>query len=126
MEAHDLEVVATDHASLHYAGFTQADHSEFGGREIAERAQGFNAGAQIQDFWHGERCVVVACARGALADVDQPVLVAIDERLEEHTAHQREDGGVSADAKSQSKDDGDCKPLRAHERVERNSQITKK
>ncbi len=126
VETHDFEEGATDHASLHYARLTQADHGEFGGRKIAERAQGFNAGAQILDVGHGECCVFVAGTRGALADVDQPVLVAVDERLEEHAAHQREDGGVGADAKRQRQDHGNRKPLRPHERVERNSQIAKK
>jgi hypothetical protein len=98
LKAHDVEVGAADDASLNFARLTQADHGEPDGREIAERAQGSNAGAQILDFGHGERCVDVADARGALADVDQPVLVAINERFEEHAAHQREDGGVGADA----------------------------
>jgi len=46
--------------------------------------------------------------------------------LEEHAAHQREDGGVGADAQRQGQDHGDRKPLRAHERVERNSQNREK
>src|SRR6266446_9910327 len=81
VEAHDFEVIAADDARLNYARLTQADHGELEGRELAKCAQGFNAGAQILDFGHGERCVLVAGARGALADVDQPVLVAVDERL---------------------------------------------
>src|SRR6266403_865405 len=93
VEAHDFEEGAVDDASLNFARLTQANHGETDGRELAERAQRFNAGAQILDFGHGECCVVVASAQGALADVDQPVLVAVDERLEEHAAHQREDGG---------------------------------
>src|SRR5208282_1683992 len=49
VEAHDFEVVSADDASLNFARLTQADHSETDGREIAERAQGFNAGAQVLD-----------------------------------------------------------------------------
>jgi len=101
VETHDFEEVAADDARLNYARLAQADHGELEGRELAERAQGFNAGAQILDFGHGERRVVVAGAQGALADVDEPVLVAVDERLEEHAAHQGEDGGVGADAQRQ-------------------------
>ena len=123
MKAHHVEIGAADDASLNFARLTQADHGEADGREIAERAQGFDAGAQILDFGHGERCVVVADARGALADVDQPVLVAIDERLEEHAAHQREDGGVGADAERQRQHHRDRKPFGASQRAECNSQI---
>src|SRR5467141_4194297 len=67
VEAHDFEVVAADDASLNYARLAQADHGELEGRELAERAQGFDAAAQILDFGHGEVCVLVAGARGALA-----------------------------------------------------------
>jgi hypothetical protein len=99
VKAHNIEVVAANDASLNFARLTQADHGETDGREIAERAQGFNSGAQILDFGHGEGCVVVATPGAALTDIDQPVLVAVHERFEEHAAHQREDGGVGADAK---------------------------
>ena len=55
VEAHDFEEGAVDDASLNYARLTQADHGELDGREFTERAQGFDAGAQIVDFGHGER-----------------------------------------------------------------------
>ena len=121
MEAHDFEEVAADHAGLNHARLTQAEHGEFSGREIAECAQSFNTGAQILDIGHGERGVFVAGARGALADVDQPVLIAVDKGFEKHAAHQGEDGGISADAERQRQDDGDRQPLRPLEGVERNS-----
>ena len=37
---------------------------------------------------HGERRVLDADAVRALADVDQPVLVAIHQRTQQHAAHQ--------------------------------------
>ena len=107
MEAHNFEVVAADNARLNYARLTQTDHNELEGRELAECAQGFDAGAQILDFGNGERRVIVARTRSALADVDETVLVAVDERLEEHAAHQREDGGVGANAQRERQDHGD-------------------
>src|SRR5712672_1724725 len=88
VQTHDIEVVAADDAPLHFARLTEADHGETEGREIAELAQGFHAGAQVLDLGHGEGLIVVADARGALTDVDQAVLVAVDERLEEDAAHQ--------------------------------------
>jgi hypothetical protein len=39
-----------------------------------------------------------------LPDVNQPVLVAIDQRLDEHASHEREDGGIGANAQRQSDD----------------------
>src|SRR6266700_2733548 len=123
VEAYYVEVVAADDAGLDLAGFTKADHGETEGGEIAERGQGFHAGAQILDFGDGKCRIVVADARGALADVDQPVLVAVDERLEQHAAHQREDRGVGADAQRQRQHHGDRKPFGSIERPDCNSQI---
>jgi hypothetical protein len=123
VETHDFEVRAVGDASLNYARLAKADHGELDGRELAERAQGFNASTQILDFGHGERCVLISGAGGALADVNQPILVAVDERLEEHAAHQREDGRVGADSQRQRQDHGDRKSFRPRERVERNSQV---
>ena len=81
MQAHDFEVVPADDASLNFARLTEADHCEPDCGEIAERAQRLDAGAQILDFGDGESCVFVAESLRALADVDQPVLVAVDERF---------------------------------------------
>jgi hypothetical protein len=36
-----------------------------------------------------------------LPDINQPVLVAIDQRFDEHAAHEREDGGVGANTQRQ-------------------------
>ena len=57
-----------------------------------------------------------ADAARALADVDQPVLVAIDERPQQHAAHQAEDGGVGSDAERQGENHGDRKSFGAQER----------
>ncbi len=123
VEAHDVEIGAADDASLNFARLTEANHSEPEDGEIAKRAQAFNAGAQILDFGHGECCVLVAYARCALPDINQPVFVAVDERLEQHAAHQREDCGVGADPQRQRQHHRDCKPFGASERPERNSQV---
>src|SRR4029077_14582387 len=47
VEAYYVEVVAANDAGLDLAGFTQTVHGETGDGEIAERAQGFYAGAQV-------------------------------------------------------------------------------
>src|SRR5438477_11653121 len=123
VKAHNIEVVAANDASLNFARLTQADHGETDGREIAERAQGFNSGAQVLDFGHGKVCVFVADSRGALTDIDQPVLVAVNERFEKHAAYQREDGGVGADAKRQRQYHRERKPFGSSQRAECNFQI---
>ena len=45
--------------------------------------------------------VLDADARRALADVNQPVLIAIDQRPQQHAAHQRENRRVGADPERQ-------------------------
>ena len=60
---------------------------------------------QVVDLGDRERGVRCADARGALTDVDQPVLVAIDQRPQQHAAHHAEDGGVGADAERKRNDD---------------------
>lgn len=65
--------------------------------KVAKRAQGFYARAQILYPGYGKRRVFIADAGGALTDIDQPVLVAVDKRLEQHSAHE-EYGSVRADA----------------------------
>src|SRR5580698_5872808 len=47
---------------------------------------------------------------GALSYVNQPVLVAIDQRLEQDSAHQRENSGVRADAERQREHHCDRQP----------------
>ena len=52
-----------------------------------------------------------ADAGRALADVDQAILVAVGQRLEEHAANHAEDRGVRPDAERQGQDDGDGQTL---------------
>ena len=60
---------------------------------------------------------------GRSAGYRQPVLVAVDQRLEQDSAHQRENGSVRADAERQCENHGDRQPWSPNERVSRNSQI---
>ena len=71
-----------------------------------------------------EKCDVLdADALGALADVDQPVLIAVDERLQQHAADDAEDGGVGADAERQRQDDREGQALDPHQRPPRETQV---
>src|ERR1700674_4923779 len=83
MKAHDVKIRAADNATANGTRLTQADHGEVHGGEVAKRAQGFHAGLQILNLGHGKRAVVLAEAKGALPDIDQSVLVAVNQRLEQ-------------------------------------------
>src|SRR5262249_55031510 len=83
MKAHEVKAGAAGDDAFNGTGLTQADHRATHGGEVAERAQGLNAGLEILDFGHGERNVVVANAGSALPDIDQPGFVAVDQRLQQ-------------------------------------------
>ncbi len=89
-------------------------------------ADGLDARLQILDFGDGEGGVFDADAGGALANVDQAVFVAIDERAEEHAADHAEDGGVGADAQRESENHGDRQTLGVRQGAQRNFQIAEK
>ena len=125
-QTHYVKIVAADHAAVNHARFAQSDHSKVHLREIAELVQGADASLDILNFGHGKRGVVLSAGGCALANIDEAVLVAVDERLEQHSAHQREDRGVRADAQRQREDHNSREAFAAHQRVERNPQIAKK
>ena len=62
-------------------------------------------------------------ARRALADVDQPRFVPIDERPQEHALDDAEHRRVGADAQREGHDDGQRQPFGASERPERKFQV---
>src|SRR5262249_4234745 len=88
--------------------------------------QRLHASPQVLDLRHGECRVVVPDAERALADVDQPVLVAIDERPQQDAAHDAEDRRVGADAEREREHHGHGQPPGARERAERQPELVKK
>ena len=62
---------------------------------------------------------VGADPRRALADVEQAIFVAIDERTKEHAADDAEDRGIGADAERERDHDGGGQSLRAQQRAQR-------
>src|ERR1700733_14343321 len=100
-KAHHVKIRAADNATSNGTRLTEADHGEVHRGEVAKRAQGFYARAQILYLWYGKGRVVFADAGGALPDVDQPVLVAVHKRLEQDSTHQRENRSVRADSQRQ-------------------------
>ena len=59
----------------------------------------------------------------ALPDVDQAILVAVDERPQQHAADDAEDRGVGADAQGQRDDDRDGQALDSGERPQRKAEV---
>ena len=61
--------------------------------------------------------------RRALADVDQAILVAVDERPQQHAADDAEDRGVGADAERERHHDGRGESLGAQQRAQRDAHV---
>ena len=59
----------------------------------------------------------------ALTDVDQPILVAIDQRPQQHAADDAEDRGVGADAERERDDDGGGEAFGAQERAQADAHV---
>ena len=123
-QPHDVEVRAADHAGADDARLAEADHRELDGREVAERASSVLTRACRSRISGTEKLAFSTAEAGrALADVDQPVLVAVDERPQQDAAHDAEDRGVGADAERQGDDDGDGQPLDPGQRPQGETEI---
>jgi hypothetical protein len=108
---------------LHHARIAEADHRELDGREVAKRADRGHTRLEVVDLGNRERHVVDAQTGRALADVNEAIGVAIDQRPQQHLAHDAEDRGVGADAKGEGDDDGGGQPLRAQQRSEADAHV---
>ena len=83
----------------------------------------FTRACEVPQLRDREVRVLDADAVRALADVDQPILVAVDERPQQHAPDDAEDGGVGADAERQREDDGEGEALGPGERAERELEV---
>jgi hypothetical protein len=97
-QAHYVEERAADHSRANDTRLADTNHREGGGREVAERGHGLHACAQIDELRHRERGILDTDPGRALADVDQPRFVPIDERPKEHAPDDAEHCRVGADA----------------------------
>ena len=122
-ESHDLEVRAADDPGADHARLAEADHREVDRGEVAEGRQRLDAPAQVLDLRDGEIGVLGADAARALADVDQAVFVAVDERPQEHAPDDAEDRGVGANAERQGDDHRDGQSLDPGQRPQRKPEI---
>ena len=109
--------------ALHDARLAEADHREIDRREVAEGADRRDARLEVSISGTENVVFVGAEAGRALADVDQAILAAIDERPQQHAAHDAEDRGVGADAERQRDHDGGGQPLRAQQRAQADAHV---
>src|SRR5215469_11754382 len=110
MEPHRLEIRSPDDARADLPRLAQSHQAEPDGGEIAEFAERLYARAQIVQLRYREIHILSADSRRALANVYKPVLVAVNQRTQEHPADQREDRRVRADAQRQRNDDRNSEP----------------
>ena len=101
VQSHHFEIGAAHHARADLAWLTQSDHAEADGGEIAECAKRFGALLQIADFRYRERRILDTKARGALANIDQAVFIAVGQRPQQYAPHQRKNGRVRSNAQRQ-------------------------
>jgi len=85
-----LEIVAIDRAGGNFAQGAQADDGEVDLEEGSEFLNGLQSGSQILNFGNRESGVVLAQALRALAEVQQPVFVAIGKRLQQDCSNHAE------------------------------------
>ena len=122
-QAHDVEVRAADDAGADDARLAEADHRELDRREVAERGERLHPAWRSRSRAPRTLAFVRADARRALADVNQPVLVAVHQRPQQHAADDAEDRGVGADAERERDDDGDGQALDPGQRAQREAEV---
>ena len=114
-KAHDVEVGAADDSRAHDARLPEPDHCELDGREVTKGSHCLDPSSQVPDLRHRELGVLDADPGSALADVDEPILIPIDERPQKHPADHAEDGRVGANSEGQRDYDRERQALDAGE-----------
>ena len=123
-QAHDLEIRAADDAGANHARLAEADHRELDGGEVAERRQRLDARTAGRGAPGTEKFAFsTPMPRRALTDVDQPILVAVDQRPQQHAPDDAENRGIGANAERQRQDDGEGQALDPGQRSERKAEI---
>ena len=125
-QSHHIEIRAADDAGPDLVRLAQSDHRERDHGEIANSRDRFEPGAELLNLRHRKRGVLDPDSRCALADVDEAVLVAVDERPQQHAADDAEDRRIRADAERERQDDGQREPFGAQKRTQSEFEIGKK
>jgi len=106
-QAHHREVVSRDEADVDLRSGLVLDEIQRDRRILGDLAERLRGRPEVVDLGNRERDVVAPLRLGRLAEVHEPVAVAMRQRAEEHTAHGAEDRGVGTDAEAQGEDDGE-------------------
>ena len=122
-QSHHLEIRSANHSRAYLARIAQSHHGEANGGEVAELANRLHRSFQVMNFRNGKHGIRKLEPRRALPDVNQPILVAVHQRAQQHPTHQAEDRRVRANAQRQRQNDGDRQPLRPPQRPKRHSQV---
>ena len=100
-----------------------ADEREGRSPSTRRSRRAFSRRAIVGDLGNGEARVVRLRSRVRLAEVHEPLAVAIGQRLEQRAAQQREHRGVRADAQRQREHDRDAEARRAPQAAKREPQV---
>ena len=101
-KSHHLEKGSVDDAGPDQARLpAEPDQREIDGGKIAERGDRRGARLEVIDFGDREGQVLDAESLGGLADIDQPIGLAIDERTQQHAPNHAENRRVGADAQGE-------------------------
>ncbi len=123
MQSHHVEIRPADHARPDLAGLAESDHGKPDGRKIAEGTERGHTRLEVQEFRHGEGGIFDSQPRGTLPDIDEPILIAVDQRTQQNAAHQAEDRRVGADSESQRHHHSGSQPLAARKGPEGKFQV---
>jgi len=94
----------------------QPDQAEDNCRKLTYGTKRFRYLTKILDLRDGKMlCCRIRCLL-RFAGLDQPALLTIRQRPQEHAAHNAEDRGICADTERQSEDDGDRETVHSSER----------
>src|SRR5262245_59770347 len=104
MRTHHVEVGSVDHSAINFSRLAEPDESEGDCGEIAKLVEALDPLLEVPNFRHRPGAVFLVHARSALPDINQLVLVAINQRLDEYASHEREDGGIGTNTQRQCDD----------------------
>ncbi len=113
-QPHHVEERAADDARLDHARLAaEPSQREVDRGEVPKRADRGDVRCDVGDFGNRERRVLGADAGRALADVDEAIFVAIDQRAQQHAPDDAEYRGVGTDAEGERHHHRGCQALGA-------------
>src|SRR6185503_2322060 len=87
-------------------------------RVLGDAAEALRAGTEVVDLGHREDDVLAPRTIDGVAEIEQPVPVAVREGSEQHATHDAEDRGVRANAEAEREDDREAEAAGTREAAE--------